>query len=166
MDDRENKLSHRLELTMRMCPRCNVLKTLSDFAKSAARGNGRQFWCRACVCENSHAKYIANREEILARSKAMHRAHPEKKRAAWRKRAYGLSPEQFSEMITSQGGCCAMCATPFGKKIYVDHNHATGAVRGLLCNKCNIGLGYYEQPDFAVALDTYLSRPMLRLVAQ
>ena len=44
-------------------------------------------------------------------------------------------------------GCCAICKThqsKLGKTLEVDHDHDTGVIRGLLCHKCNVGLGYYE----------------------
>ena len=49
-------------------------------------------------------------------------------------------------MFMKQNGCCAICGihhTLLTKKLYVDHNHDTGELRGLLCNKCNLGLGIF-----------------------
>lgn len=61
---------------------------------------------------------------------------------AVRKHKYGLSKEQFLEKQTQQQNRCAICADHIeGRKICVDHDHATGAVRGLLCATCNFGIG-------------------------
>lgn len=52
-------------------------------------------------------------------------------------------------MHDKQGGKCAVCRKPPrpGKKLCVDHNHKTGAVRGLLCKRCNTALGFfYDEP--------------------
>lgn len=76
--------------------------------------------------------------------------------AAWRLRSphymrkylYGLSQEQFEALLATQDGRCAICGSADwpGKhrRPYVDHCHKTGAVRGLLCGKCNNGLGMYD----------------------
>jgi hypothetical protein len=63
------------------------------------------------------------------------------------KARYGITPEQYSAMLESQGGVCAICvgAHVGGRsdalRFTVDHCHSTGAVRGLLCMKCNTGIG-------------------------
>lgn len=59
---------------------------------------------------------------------------------------YGLSPEDFNRMLDEQGGVCAICGTvdAKGRPLHVDHDHATGAVRGLLCHQCNNGLGSFR----------------------
>lgn len=59
-------------------------------------------------------------------------------------------------MLESQGSCCVICRDPFGQP-YVDHNHATGAVRALLCQKCNTLLGMArESPIILSAAIGYL----------
>lgn len=59
-----------------------------------------------------------------------------------RSRLYGLTPEQYTALYNSQSGLCAICRRRGGAKgLAVDHCHETGVVRGLLCHKCNIGIG-------------------------
>lgn len=61
---------------------------------------------------------------------------------------YGISLEDYERLLTKQNGKCAVCdtTTPNGGKQFfcVDHCHITGAVRGLLCHSCNVGLGYLK----------------------
>lgn len=60
-------------------------------------------------------------------------------------RRYGLTPDDYSAMMTSQGGMCAICGhVAVGKNLHVDHCHDTGNVRGLLCHCCNVGLGSFR----------------------
>lgn len=59
---------------------------------------------------------------------------------------YGLSLSDFDTLMLNQYGCCKICDKPFekNKRLTVDHNHQTGKVRGLLCTKCNVGLGHFN----------------------
>ena len=59
------------------------------------------------------------------------------------KKLYGLSLQQYDTMLESQDGKCAICKeVPKAKNLCIDHDHDTGTNRGLLCNKCNRGIGY------------------------
>lgn len=57
---------------------------------------------------------------------------------------YGLTEQEYFAMIESQGNVCAVCSQEFKGTPHVDHDHATGKVRGLLCRKCNHGLGNFR----------------------
>jgi recombination endonuclease VII len=57
----------------------------------------------------------------------------------------GKSGEKFDHMYCQQQGFCPICAEPFSKdEMHVDHDHKTQKVRALLCRKCNLGLGYFQ----------------------
>ena len=67
------------------------------------------------------------------------------KRNSMLKRTYGITIEQYEEMLTSQGNCCAICRrAPGDRPLHVDHCHAFNKVRGLLCHQCNWYLGTIE----------------------
>jgi len=55
---------------------------------------------------------------------------------------YGISIEEYENLILSHCGKCAVCKKT--DKLFVDHDHKSGKVRGLLCRKCNTGLGYFR----------------------
>lgn len=58
---------------------------------------------------------------------------------------FGLSRDDVISMINSQGGACAICSEALGgRRQNIDHDHVTGAVRGLLCTRCNNGLGQFR----------------------
>lgn len=66
----------------------------------------------------------------------------EQRRKAQRKYRYGLTQEQFDAMLAEQDNKCALCSRSFDDaKVFVDHCHSTGDVRGLLCPSCNTALG-------------------------
>lgn len=72
----------------------------------------------------------------------------------------GISAKRFREMEATQDGKCAACGRipSKGRKLCVDHNHTTGAVRGLLCFRCNYGLGWFkDDAQVLTALSNYLA---------
>lgn len=83
-------------------------------------------------------------------------------RANWLKQ-YGLTEEQYDAMVVAQEGRCAICrcAEPGGnggKHWHIDHDHATGRVRGVLCSECNTGLGKFkDDPNLLEAAVRYLT---------
>jgi len=61
---------------------------------------------------------------------------------AFLRRTYGITLEEYNALLVKQNGHCALCpAIPNGRRLHVDHDHKTHAIRGLLCRKCNSGLG-------------------------
>lgn len=92
--------------------------------------------CRACVSAKTHAAMIA--------------------------KVYGITPKQYDDLFELQGGRCAICRHRPGKKRFaVDHDHRTGAVRGLLCSTDNhdlLGAGYDSVAKLGAAVH-YLQHP-------
>jgi hypothetical protein len=82
--------------------------------------------------------------------------------AAMIERTYGLTSAQYTELLTLQGGRCAICrARPKSKRLAVDHDHASGYVRGLLCSRCNHDLmgSAWDSMSMALALWHYMNTP-------
>lgn len=82
------------------------------------------------------------------------------------KRQYGLTVDEIAEKLAAQDGRCAICGTTEAggrhNVFAVDHDHGTGAVRGMLCNNCNIGIGYLgDSPETLDAAAAYLRRYLL-----
>ena len=90
-----------------------------------------------------------NKEQIAAQQKKYNEKNKEKIAASRRKRAYGLLPEDYDDMLKKQNNKCKICLVEFdelipNQKINVDHYHTTNQVRGLLCSLCNRGLGHFK----------------------
>lgn len=96
---------------------------------------GRHSWCKQCA----NAAQKASREK---------NGRPPAKKGWNLATRYGLTQQQVDDMRTSQGGLCAICRQEMRRQC-IDHDHATGKVRGLLCHACNIKLH---------ALDKWLHR--------
>lgn len=74
---------------------------------------------------------------------------------------YGLSRDG-ADWVLDYSGPCSLCGQPStnGKRLAVDHCHESGRVRGLLCDRCNRGLGYFrDQPDLLRLAAAYLETP-------
>jgi hypothetical protein len=85
---------------------------------------------------------------------------PEERRNARLVATYGITLEQYNQMLQDQHDACAICERPPapGRVLVVDHNHITGAVRALLCSECNTGIGLLgDDTTILAAAITYLN---------
>lgn len=151
--------SYWSELTSpKTCTRCQKTKDPDEFYRLYRKGGYRvklRSQCRSCLYEKYKLLYEEKNRE--SRRKQARKNHLLKK--------YGLTVEQYQEMLTRQEFVCAICKEP---EIYVrvkglkpilsvDHCHSTGKVRGLLCQQCNVGLGKFkDNPDSLEAAVNYL----------
>ncbi len=110
-------------------------------------------------------------ERIRAQRKRIKQAyndrHPERVRESYRtgnlRKNYGITAADYDAMLVEQSGACAICLRPprDGKRLAVDHDHESGAIRALLCTTCNVGLGFFEhRPDLLREAIEYLARPV------
>jgi hypothetical protein len=102
------------------CPICNIIKPLSEFF--SYKIGSHHSCCKNCSKSKSHI-YHKN---------------------TYRYAKYGITKEQFDELFKNQEGKCPICKTELKKEIHIDHDHLTGQVRGVLCGKCNKGLGQFN----------------------
>lgn len=155
----------------KVCSICDTEKSEDDFYGSA---QGPRQPCKICLCEKQARLRRENpgREKQWKATSARRRreADPEAFEAAQRRRYllrnYDMTLDKYEEMFGDQGGACAICGhepDPEGhirtRMLHVDHNHATGAIRQLLCHRCNTALGGFKD-DSAIlsAAIEYLAR--------
>jgi predicted transcriptional regulator YheO len=115
----------------------NCAKCRTEFQTKAKVGRGFSY-CRSCCSEKRKLEWKNNKTRIAAQNKASHI-----------KRLYGLSKQEYENLLNSQSGMCAICNTDRSTKegwrsLSVDHCHKTGKVRGLLCQNCNTSLGKFQ----------------------
>lgn len=94
-----------------------------------------------------------DKRKALAATHQWRKDHPETPEAR-RRRVYRLANQDYQTMIIQQKGACAICDRI--RPLKVDHCHATGRVRGLLCNGCNVGLGRVENLEWFGRASQYL----------
>lgn len=113
------------------------------------------------VAESNKAYKAKHPVETQAIIKAWTSRNPERVRVSRLKQRYGITGEKYDEMLAAQGGACAICRAPQGdsqyKRLYVDHCHASGTIRGLLCMACNVGIARFgDDPNTLRAAILYL----------
>ena len=104
-----------------------------------------------------------NKENVQQNKKNWKKENPDKVSASKRKdnlkAKYGLSVAEYDAMLRNQGGGCAVCGKNGQRRLAVDHDHATGKIRGLLCVKCNIAIGNAnDDPALLQKMRDYLRR--------
>lgn len=128
------------DVPKKKCKACSQFFPAADFPRCRAT-NGKSYlrpYCRPCFRIKLHRWH---------HTPAGQRAH----RKGCLRAQYGMTPEDYDALLQSQNGLCAICKKPerrlnrAGKirHLAVDHDHATGAIRGLLCSSCNNGIGYF-----------------------
>ena len=129
---------------MKICKKCNREKPLSDYSFRDKKAGKLRAKCRDCEAE-SYQAYKSNNGERLknswSKSSKSRYEKDRKKILAWR---YGLTLEEYDQILSDQDGKCKICKTEPVTVLSVDHCHSTGKVRGLLCSHCNTGLGMFK----------------------
>jgi hypothetical protein len=150
---------------MKKCSKCKESIPDVMFSKDRTKRDGLYSSCRACCSVRALDAYTRDPSKPRERSKrrsAELRAIPGWKRAQHLWARYHMTIEQYDERLAAQGGRCVFCdEPPVGLyALSVDHDHDTGAVRGLLCVRHNTGLGAFgDNPAALRAAADYLERP-------
>lgn len=136
--------------TEKRCACCLTIKPIGEFNKCKFRF---QSWCKACG--NDRLAEIRKNQKLSGENVEINRRDYWKRRRWIKvKTKYGLTKEQYEQMVLEHDNKCAICRMPEKEldgnhgsplSLSVDHNHATGKVRGLLCRQCNIGIGRLKE---------------------
>jgi hypothetical protein len=147
----------------RVCNRCKTWKDFDCFGKSKTGAGGLQAVCKKCVNELARIRYNANPERYRDKRREAKREYDRqryatmlsegrkpnrdatKEKQRYLMRNYGITLDEYLDLLEEHGYKCAICKTSESdrkdKKLVVDHCHASGKVRGILCHKCNLMLG-------------------------
>ncbi len=129
-------MSDELKLQTKVCSSCCERKLLEDFSNRKDTKDNKHYICKDC----------ANKYRQIHRRK-----HPDIVKDESLRRTFGINLEQYKALLSEQKGVCAICSEPEtstykGKlrHLSVDHCHTTGRNRSLLCNDCNVALGWFK----------------------
>ena len=121
------ELEHPPTEPTKRCPNCRCIKPATEFPRNRATWDGLATYCKPChnkrMKENKDRLYGGERDFLL-------------------KLRYGIDEVGVQALLEAQGGVCAICGAE--APTHVDHDHATGRIRGVLCFSCNRGLGMVE----------------------
>ncbi|MBT2537209.1 endonuclease VII domain-containing protein [Arthrobacter sp. ISL-69] len=157
------------------CRDCNETLPLSAFTKNVRMSNGHQSRCRDCY----NAVQRIRQSAYPPRTRPGKKRYPQDSQGARRSALrfkYGISLDAYDAMLADQGGVCFICREPetatgangVVRFLTVDHDHSCcpgqracgSCVRGLLCSRCNAGLGLFrDNPAILNAAVAYLARP-------
>jgi len=139
------------------CPKCSKTKPVTEFWKDKHRPDGLNPYCRDCRGPYSRRKLREYRNTEQGKLNV---------RNSLLQCKFGITLAEYDAMFEAQDGVCAICGKPETRKygetvtrLCVDHNHATGKVRSLLCTKCNAMVGFAdEDTDILLKTSEYLRR--------
>lgn len=127
-------------MDFKICSHCGASKLRSDFHNDNAKHDGKRNNCKQCVRIRMQDHRLANIDVYRARERASKKKY---NRGTLLLTKYGLSPEEYRRMEKEQKGLCFLCnqLPDSTRSLAVDHDHETGKVRRLLCNRCNTAIG-------------------------
>jgi len=123
----------------KVCNICKETKDLSLFYRDKYSTDGFKQRCKICSNKSFLNWVNKNKEKDRERKSLWRESNKERIKALNLQYNYGISLEDYNELLIRQNNKCALC--PATTKLVVDHCHKTGKIRGLLCGKCNKGLG-------------------------
>lgn len=144
-------LAFKPETVSKVCSRCGERKLKYEFAPRGGRQKHLlKSQCRECTkaYQRSEGSKQYHREYWHRKRKHVPGALEDRAEySRWYRRfmKYGITREQYFAMLETQQGKCAICGDKLGDDLRVDHDHSTGAVRELLCNGCNAGVGFFKE---------------------
>lgn len=127
--DRQRQLNHPGPKTTgtKTCSMCKVEKSISEFTKRLRNKDGLRSCCKQCDRKCS---------------KKWRTKNPDARYLSYVRQKYGIDEHTYKKMLVSQDYKCKICG--IDGKLGIDHCHVSLRIRGLLCKKCNTGLGMFE----------------------
>lgn len=138
------------------CTKCKEVKPISEFNKAKSGKYGVRGDCKECHWLSYKNN---NNDKINQRAREYRKNNPDKIRKNNQKykennkeqlknkhleKLYGITLKEYKQLLKEQNGVCKICGGTCKKDLHVDHCHDTGEIRGLLCVRCNVALGHFQ----------------------
>jgi len=135
---------------MKTCKKCKAEKDFSQFYKHSSSKDGYNTWCKPCW---SSYEYTDEKKKKRSHSNIENQWQSSGKRKDYLrsymlKKKYGINLEIYNQMMLEQNNKCRICGIDSShclNGLYVDHDHQTSEVRGLLCRDCNVAIGLLKE---------------------
>lgn len=132
---------------MKVCTKCHELRPLETYRKNNGKAHAGTV-CHVCEAARHRSNYAADPDKERKRTATWAITNPKLlqtvRQKAFLKRRYGVTVEQYNALLIKQKGLCACCYKDLAltvRRPHLDHDHITGAIRGILCRGCNMGIG-------------------------
>jgi hypothetical protein len=133
---------------LKTCTKCNTAQEISQYPKHSGYKDGHSTWCRKCLRVQADSWRLNNIERYNAVCRKRSPRYYRRKANDKFKDRYGITIEQYEQMSIDQNDRCAICNKHkddnLKSKLFVDHDHVSSIIRGLLCSDCNTGLGRFH----------------------
>ena len=111
------------------------------------------------IREQARTRYKLNPKKMVNKSQEYYKKHRQEIHDRIRFNKYGITGDEFRKIIEQQGLKCPICTRSIEKNLSVDHDHATGKIRGIICNNCNLSIGNAEDSPMRLrAMADYLEK--------
>lgn len=135
---------------LKICSKCDIEKPLEQFYNHTIGKDGKHSECIDCMKIYRKKYYLQTFDDFSKRQKINRIKNPNIFKNTQLKTRYGITLDQYNEMLKNQNGFCAICnkketkidiRTNKIRALCVDHEHISGKIRGLLCQDCNFAIG-------------------------
>ena len=143
----------------KICTKCNKKQKIENFHFQNIKLNKKMVICKQCDLIRAKKYRKKNMHKYIEYANQYKKKYPKKVLNNYLKYKYNITLQDYNSMLKKQKFRCEICKKLKDKNkrsLGVDHNHRTGKVRGLLCAKCNIGIGLFEA--FALKYKKYLKK--------
>jgi len=124
---------------MKVCGFCKISKPVTEFYMQ--RTGHYTSYCNPCKNASLRTYYANNKDKYRVYRREWTKANP----LHVRLKRHGITVHELSDLLDEQEGKCGICKVEFSDTVeyHIDHDHKTGRIRGLLCERCNVGIGMF-----------------------
>jgi hypothetical protein len=154
MEKEWQSIGHKVKMINRRCAKCQITQELTNFYKNKGEPLGYSYTCMSCALQYNRDWRKNNKKRAREITQNWKNRNPEKVYNSKIKREYNITIQEFDTLLQKQNNECAICYTKIEKpyiakdlnieSAYIDHCHKTDKNRGLLCQHCNTGLGFFK----------------------